>query len=186
MRSRVIIAIAISLAGAAVATRSAHADATCTTLIGNVRNQLIAHGGAYNFDLTFHRTDIDEVEYSRGAMNLYSSTGYWALTGGSTNQLFRDRYNGNQPFNIGAADTITPYISTDGQLYIWYNTWVFVGHTSFRAPTPYATVLDRRGVPLWLQGAKQPNDLRAQPHGPPRDGAHPQRVRQDHPLSHIP
>ena len=125
MRSRVIIAIAISLAGAAVTTGSAHADATCTALINNVRNQLIAHGGAYNFDLTFHRTDIDEVEYSRGAMSLYSSTGYWALTGGPTYQLFRDRYNGNQPFSINAADTITPYVASDGQLYIWYNTWSF-------------------------------------------------------------
>ncbi|TMQ05386.1 MAG: hypothetical protein E6J91_40730 [Deltaproteobacteria bacterium] len=94
-----------------------HADQQC-------RNQLIAHGGAYNFDLTFHRTDIDLVEYSRGAMSLYS-TGYWAVTGGATYQVFRDRYSGNQPFNINAADTITPYISTDGQLYIWYNTWSF-------------------------------------------------------------
>jgi hypothetical protein len=126
MRSTVIpAAIAMALVGVAVNSNSAHANSTCTTLISNVKNQLIAHGGAYNFDLTFHRTDIDEVEYSRGAMSLYSSTGYWALWGGTTYQLFRDRYNGNQPFNIGAADTITPYVSTDGQLYIWYNTWGF-------------------------------------------------------------
>jgi hypothetical protein len=126
MQSRLIYAaIAMGLAGAAATSNSAHADPTCTTLISSVKNQLIAHGGAYNFDLTFHRTDIDEVEYSRGAISLYSSTGYWALTGGSTFQLFRDRYNGGQPFNFGAADTITPYVSTDGQLYIWYNTWSF-------------------------------------------------------------
>ena len=124
MRRVIYAAIAAALLG--VATSSpAHADATCTGLISNVRNQLISHGGAYNFDLTFHRTDIDLVEYSRGAMSLYSSTGYWALTGGPTYQLFRDRYNGNQPFNINAADTISPYISADGQLYIYYNTWNF-------------------------------------------------------------
>src|SRR4029077_13257279 len=98
--------IAVSRVGVAASSNSAHANATCTTLISNVRNQLIAHGGAYNFDLTFHRTDIDLVEYSRGSMSLYSSTGYWAVTGGNTYQLFRDRYNGNQPFNFGAADTI--------------------------------------------------------------------------------
>jgi hypothetical protein len=127
MRSSMIpAAIAMALVGVAVHSNSAHANATCAALISNVKNQLIAHGGAYNFDLTIHRTDIDEVEYSRGAMSLYSSTGYWALTGGNTYQLFRDRYNGNQPFNLGAADTITPYVSsTDGQLYIWYNTWGF-------------------------------------------------------------
>jgi hypothetical protein len=126
MRTRVIYAaIAMALTGAAVTSNSAHADSSCTTLISNVKNQLIAHGGAYHFDLTIHRTDIDEVEYSRGDLWLYSSTGYWALTGGNTYQLFRDRYNGNQPFNYGAADTITPYVSTDGQLYIWSNTWSF-------------------------------------------------------------
>jgi len=125
MRSRAIIAITIAIAGAAATSKSAHADATCTTLVNNIRNQLIAHGGAYNFDLTLHRTDIDEVEYSRGAMSLYTATGYWALTGGATYQLFRDRYNGNQPFSMNAADTITPYISNDGHLYIWYNTWNF-------------------------------------------------------------
>jgi hypothetical protein len=126
MRSTVIpAAIAMALVGVAAHSNSAHANSTCTTLISNVKNQLIAHGGAYNFDLTIHRTDIDEVEYSRGAMNLYGSTGYWALIGPNTYQLFRDRYNGNQPFNIGAADTITPYVSTDGQLLIFFNTWGF-------------------------------------------------------------
>jgi hypothetical protein len=125
MRNRVIFAaIATAVIGLA-GQRAAHADASCNALITSVRNQLVAHGGAYNFDLTFHRTDIDLVEYSRGAMSLYSSTGYWALTGGPTSQLFRDRYNGNQPFSINAADTITPYVAADGQLYIWYNTWSF-------------------------------------------------------------
>ena len=125
MRSKAIIAMTIVIAGAAITSRSAHADATCNALITSVRNQLIAHGGAYNFDLTIHRTDIDEVEYSRGAMSLYTTTGYWALTGGTTYQLFRDRYNGNQPFGMNAADTITPYIGSDGLLYIYYNTWNF-------------------------------------------------------------
>jgi len=68
MRSTVIpAAIAMVLVGVAANSNSAHANATCTTLISNVKNQLIAHGGAYNFDLTLHRTDIDEVAYSRGA-----------------------------------------------------------------------------------------------------------------------
>jgi hypothetical protein len=117
--------IAMIFVGVVASSHSAHANGTCTGLITSVRNQLIAHGGAYNFDLTIHRTDIDEVEYSRGAMSLYTSTGYWALTGGATYQLFRDRYNGNQPFNMGAADLITPYVGSDGQIYIWYNTWGF-------------------------------------------------------------
>jgi hypothetical protein len=125
-RTVIYAAIAMTLAGAAINSNSAHADASCTTLISNVKNQLMATAGAaYTFDLTFHRTDVDEVEYSRGIMTLYSSTDYWALIGASAYQLFRDRYNGGQPFNRGAADTITPYISTDGQLYIWYNTWSF-------------------------------------------------------------
>jgi hypothetical protein len=43
---------------------------------------------------------------------------------------------------------------------------VFVGLASFLSATSYATVLDRRGVPLWVREAPEPNDLRAQPSGP--------------------
>lgn len=123
MRSRVIVAIVMALAGTAATNRAAHADATCTALISSVKNQLLTIGGGYTYDLTIHRIDVDEVEYSRGAMSLFSSPGYWALTGGAPYQLFRDRYSGNQPFSMTAADNISPYLSIDGQLYIWYNSW---------------------------------------------------------------
>ncbi len=109
----------------ALAPSEARADTTCSAFVQQTVQKLKTSGGWYDFDLTMHRTNTPLVSYSHGTMWL-TGTGneYWALTGQS-NQLFNDRYNGNQPFGINAADTITPYISTDGRLYIYYNTWNF-------------------------------------------------------------
>src|SRR5262245_12993017 len=101
--------------------QEARADATCTTTVANYANSVGI--GWYDFELTIHRTDIWDVTYSRGTIEKYNNT-YWPLWG-SSNQLFSDRYAGNQPFNINAADHLTVYISTTGQLYIYYQPWNF-------------------------------------------------------------
>lgn len=124
MRTIHTILAALTLALALVTTAgTAHADATCSSLIANVTNKLAQSGGYYDFEMTMHRTDVDLVSYSRGT--LYRSGNVsWPITG-SSNQLFSDRRAGNQPFNFNAADTLTPWISTQGLLYLWYNTWSF-------------------------------------------------------------
>jgi hypothetical protein len=86
-------------------------------------NQLNQHGGVYDIELTMHRTDVAFVSYSKGTLHGTGSAD-WPATG-SANQLFSDRKNGSQPFNINAADSITPWISSTGQLFIFYNTWNF-------------------------------------------------------------
>jgi hypothetical protein len=107
----------------ALAARSAHADSSCTTLMTSVANQLNTHGGVYEFELTMHRTDIYTVTYSKGT--LHGTGGSPWIATGSANQLFADRKNGSQPFNINAADSLTPWLSSTGQLFIFYNTWNF-------------------------------------------------------------
>jgi hypothetical protein len=105
------------------ATQRAHADSSCTSLVTSMANQLNTNGGMYDFELTMHRTDVALVTYSKGTLHGTGGTP-WIATG-TANQLFSDRKNGAQPFNINAADTITPWISSSGQLFIFYNTWNF-------------------------------------------------------------
>jgi hypothetical protein len=124
MQVRVICAaIAMTLTAAMVTSRAAHANASCTVLVTNTVNKLTQSGGAYRFEMTIHRTDIGLVTYSSGDLSKTGSPS-WPLSG-SSNQLFSDRFSSNQPFNINAADSLTPWISSTGQLYIWYNNWGF-------------------------------------------------------------
>lgn len=99
----------------------ARADGTCTAVVASYANSV--SNGWYDFELTMHRTDIGLVTYSRGTIQKYNSTS-WPLWG-SSNQLFSDRFAGSQPFNINAADQLTVYLSTTGQLYIYYQPWNF-------------------------------------------------------------
>lgn len=123
--ANVLIKSAIISSALLAATQSARADSSCTTLVANMANQLNSYGGVYDFELTIHRTDIWLVTYSKGTLHGTGIGGAaWPATG-SANQLFSDRKNGSQPFNINAADTITPWISSTGQLYIYYNGWNF-------------------------------------------------------------
>jgi hypothetical protein len=101
----------------------ARADASCTPLVNSLVSKLTSSGGHYNFDLTMHRTDVNFVSYSAGSLALTGPSN-WPLSGGA-NQLFSDRRNGSQPFNASAADQITAWLSSDGQLFIYYNTWRF-------------------------------------------------------------
>jgi hypothetical protein len=121
MRILGTLALALALAGAT--TTAAHADASCTTLVTNINNTLVQSGGYYDFEMTMHRTSISTVSYSSGYLQRTGNAS-WPLSG-SSNQLFADRRAGNQPFNINASDTLTPWISPTGSLYIYYNTWSF-------------------------------------------------------------
>jgi hypothetical protein len=100
----------------------AHANATCTSVVANYTSSV--GNGWYDFELTIHRTDIWDVTYSRGTIQRNGTSTTWPLRG-SSNQLFSDRYAGNQPFNINAADQLTVWISSTGQLYIYYAPWNF-------------------------------------------------------------
>jgi hypothetical protein len=115
--------LALALAGVTATSQNAHADASCTALVSNVANTLNQSGGYYDFEMTMHRTDVALVSYSSGTLGR-SGNASWPLSG-SSNQLFSDRRSGNQPFNINAGDTLSPWISTSGVLYIYYNTWRF-------------------------------------------------------------
>ncbi len=121
--SGIILKSLVAVNSLFAAAGSAHADSSCTTLVTNMANQLNQNGGAYDIELTMHRTDVALVSYSKGTLHGTGSTA-WPATG-TANQLFSDRKNGTQPFNISAADTITPWISSTGQLFIFYNTWNF-------------------------------------------------------------
>lgn len=101
----------------------AHADGTCTSLMTTVANQLNQHGGVYPFDLVIHRTDVTLTEYSVGTLHATGGPA-WPATG-NANQLFSDRKNGSQPFNINAADSLTVFLGATGSLFINYNTWGF-------------------------------------------------------------
>lgn len=102
---------------------TAHADSSCTSLMTAVANQLNAHGGVYDFDLVIHRTDVTLTEYSVGTVHATGGPA-WPATG-NANQLFSDRKNGTQPFNINAADSLTVFLGSTGSLFINYNTWSF-------------------------------------------------------------
>jgi hypothetical protein len=122
-RIHIVLGLALALGSTIAVSGTAHADGTCTTLMANVASQLTAHGGVYDFEMTMHRTDIATVSYSKGT--LHGTGGSPWIATGSANQLFADRKNGSQPFNINAADAITPWLSNTGSLYIFYNTWNF-------------------------------------------------------------
>lgn len=114
---------ALAVVGVSATSTTAHANSTCTTLVNTITNTLAQSGGYYDFEMTMHRTDVALVTYSSGTL-WRSGNSFWPLTGNS-NQLFSDRRAGNQPFNFNAADLLTPWISTSGLLYIYYNTWNF-------------------------------------------------------------
>lgn len=102
-------------------SESARADGSCTALVSSMANQLNQHGGVYDFEMTMHRTDVALVVYNKGTLHGTGSAA-WPATG-TAKQLFNDRKAGTQPFNINAADTMTPWISSTGELYIYSNTW---------------------------------------------------------------
>jgi hypothetical protein len=116
------LAASFAFAGS-LATAVARGDATCPAMISSINGTLNAQGGYYNIEMTMHRSDVKLVSYSSGFVNSNNNTD-WPLTG-SSNQLFSDRLNGDQPFNINAADQLTFWISASGRLYIYYNTWNF-------------------------------------------------------------
>lgn len=115
------VALVILMGG--LTSMSAWANSTCTTLVNSIHDTLNRDGGDYTFEMTMHRTGVALVTYSSGYV-YKSGNSYWPLTGWS-NQLFSDRYTGNQRFNANAADTLTPWFSVNGDLYIYYNTWHF-------------------------------------------------------------
>ena len=120
---RFVLGLAMMVGVTVVSAGQARADASCSSLVTSMANQLNQHGGVYDFELTIHRTDTWLVEYSAGTLR--STGGAPWVVSGTANQLFSDRKAGNQRFNANAADTITPFISSTGQLYIFYNTWNF-------------------------------------------------------------
>lgn len=105
----------------------ARADATCTPTVTNYVSYLNQHGGWFNFELSIHRIDAPLVTYSRGQISKWGNS-YWPLRGTSS-QLFSDRFSyagaTPQPFQVGAADQLTVYVSTSGELYIHYAPWNF-------------------------------------------------------------
>ena len=121
--STICAALAFALAAGVVHTETAHADASCTALVTSMTNTLKQSGGYYMFDMTMHRTDVAFVSYSSGSVGLLNNTS-WPLYG-TSNQLFSDRYNGSQPFNINAADQLQVWIGSTGSLYIYYKPWNF-------------------------------------------------------------
>jgi hypothetical protein len=120
---RFVLGLTIVVGVAVAGPGRARADASCSSLVTSMANQLNQHGGAYDFELTIHRTDVWLVTYSAGTLHGTGSFD-WPATG-TANQLFSDRRSGNQRFNASAADTLTPWISATGQLFIFYNTWNF-------------------------------------------------------------
>jgi hypothetical protein len=121
--AKILIRSAILSTALLGAARSARADSSCASLVAAMANQLSAHGGAYDFELTMHRTDIGFVSYSKGTLH-GTGGGAWIATG-TGGQLFSDRLSGTQPFTVSRTDTITPWISSTGQLYIYYDTYRF-------------------------------------------------------------
>jgi hypothetical protein len=121
--ANVLIKSVIMSSALFAAAQSARADSSCTSLVASMANQLNTNGGMYDFELTMHRTDVAFISYSKGTLHGTGGAA-WPATG-SANQLFSDRKSGTQPFNINNADTITPWISSTGQLFIFYNTWNF-------------------------------------------------------------
>lgn len=115
---------AVVAAAGLFASQPARADSTCTALVTSIKSSLDQNGGSYAFEMTMHRTNTKLVTYSSGRVWPQSNP-FWPLVG-TSNQLFSDRAVGEtQPFNANAADQLTPYIGSTGQLYIHYNTWNF-------------------------------------------------------------
>jgi hypothetical protein len=116
-----LIAFAITLASAT----TSRAD-TCSTMLG----PLFAAGGAH-VHMTISLANAGWVSYTDGFLPLTSG---WIT--GKASQLFSDRlaYEAGsfigQPFNIGAPDTHTPYLGSNGDIWIWNNTWSFWTHVA--------------------------------------------------------
>jgi len=116
--------LAAMFAIAAASSRSAHADASCTSLVSGLKQTLDQSGGRYSVRMTIHRTDIDTVAYGDGIAS--ANTASWPLFF-STTQLFADRlpHGSSQPFDVNAGDRLRIWISTTGLLYIVNDTWNF-------------------------------------------------------------
>src|SRR5215468_2091030 len=83
------------------------ADGTCTALVASKWNQAYPNGEWYNVELTMHREDVTFVSYSGGWLQPQPDGSF----SGGLNQLFSDRWAGNQPFNINAADWLQVKLS---------------------------------------------------------------------------
>lgn len=125
-RSRMLLSIVGFVAVTATA-RASFAD--CASQLA----PLFTAGGAH-VKMTISTADASKwVSYSDGYLK-FNGGGY--LTA-QVDQLFSDRmvYAPNsfigQPFNIGAADHITPYVGSTGMIWIYNNTWG--GWTSYQA-----------------------------------------------------
>lgn len=112
-----LFAAALSLITPAIA----HADASCQQLVADQAATLGRIPTWLSIDMTMHRDTLDLVTYSQG--RLVESFDGWLR--GYANQLFSDRMNANQPFDVDASDDIEIFISPSGELILHYQTWDF-------------------------------------------------------------
>jgi hypothetical protein len=123
IRVRTLLA-ALALAIVTLSGRSSHADNCSVTLA-----PMFSARGAH-IQMTISTVDTRWVSYTDGFIYL---SGGW-LTG-TQSQLFNDRtttigggFGTLQPFYVFARDTHTPYIGSNGEVWIWNNTWGFWNH----------------------------------------------------------
>jgi hypothetical protein len=112
-----LTALAATL-GLAMTAGSAHADASCTSLIASKTNTLQQSHGWYNFEITVTKDPLADVTYSFGTLALSGSYLY-----GTADLAFSDRFNGNQGFNVNATEQIQLWVSPTGQVWIWNNNY---------------------------------------------------------------
>jgi len=126
----------------ALSPQSAHADATCNALIQDKIAYLTANGGFFDVELTMHREERSWVFYGKGYLQLSGAQ----LAGGS-NEIFSDRRNGSQPFDISQADQITFTLNSNGLLSVHNVTWEFDESWDFSCPgNLLTTYLPNAGV----------------------------------------
>jgi hypothetical protein len=123
IRVRTLLA-ALAVTIVTLSAQSSHAD-DCSTMLA----PMFSARGAY-IQMAINTVDTRWTSYTNGTIQL---SGSW-LTG-VLSQLFSDRttqigggFGSLQPFYIFAADTHTPFIGSNGEVWIWNNTWGFWNH----------------------------------------------------------
>jgi hypothetical protein len=120
-----LLAAALAVAGMASLPAKAHADTTCSALIGGKASTLQSNSGYfYDFEMTIHRDAVAHVLYVNGYL---SWNGSWIH--GYAEEAFSDRRVGenNQNFDIDATEQLEVWLSPSGRLYVYnqnYSFWI--------------------------------------------------------------